>query len=208
MSLKSSLDPGKRFPSRMPNPRESAGGDKRVVILDAARSLFLRYGVKRTALDDVARDAGVAKGTLYLYFDSKDTLFAAIAEQLCADVLRNAEAAIASSASITHQLVGCLDVYIGSTHRLVAQSPHIAELTESKEALAAATFDTLRRKMKDLLRTVLRGGGIERTDAVEMFFAAAIGTLKTGDSAAKPYRARLTALTEILVEGLRHNRSR
>jgi len=54
---------------------------------------------------------------------------------------RNAEAAIASSASITHQLVGCLDGYIGSTHRLVAQSPHIAELTESKEALAAATFD-------------------------------------------------------------------
>jgi hypothetical protein len=78
-------------------------------------------------------------------------------------------------------------------------------LTESKEALAAATFGTLHRKMKDLLRAVLRGGGIERTDAAEMSFAAAIGTLKTGDSTAKPYRARLTALTEILVEGLRHN---
>jgi AcrR family transcriptional regulator len=189
----------------MPSPRESTGGDKRGAILDAAQNLFLRYGVKRTALDDVAREAGVAKGTLYLYFDSKDKIFAAIAERLCAEVLRNAEAAIASSASITDQLVGCLDAYIGSTHRLVAQSPHIAELTESKEALAAATFGTLHRKMKDLLRTVLRRGGIERTDAVEMFLAAAIGTLKTGDSAAKPYRARLTALTEILVEGLRHN---
>jgi len=199
------LAPAKRFHSRMPSPRESTGGDKRGAILDAAQNLFLRYGVKRTALDDVAREAGVAKGTLYLYFDSKDKIFAAIAEQLCAEVLRNAEAAIASSASITDQLVGCLDAYIGSTHRLVAQSPHIAELTESKEALAAATFGTLHRKMKDLLRTVLRRGGIERTDAVEMFLAAAIGTLKTGDSAAKPYRARLTALTEILVEGLRHN---
>jgi AcrR family transcriptional regulator len=91
----------------MPNPRESTSGDKRGVILDAAQSLFLRYGVKRTALDDVAREAGVAKGTLYLYFDSKDAIFAAIAEHLCAEVLRNAEAAIASSASITHQLVGC-----------------------------------------------------------------------------------------------------
>jgi AcrR family transcriptional regulator len=192
----------------MRNPRESTGGDKRGVILDAAQSLFLRYGVKRTALDDVARDAGVAKGTLYLYFDSKDTLFAAIAERLCAEVLRNAEAAIASSASITHQLVGCLDAYIGCTHRLVAQSPHIAELTESKEALAAATFGALHRKMRDLLCTVLRGGGIERTDAAEMFFAAAIGTLKTGDSNTKSYRARLTALTEILVEGLSHNRPR
>jgi AcrR family transcriptional regulator len=200
------LVPGERSHSRMPNPRESTGGDKRAVILDAAQSLFLRYGVKRTALDDVARDAGVAKGTLYLYFNSKENLFAAIAERLCAEVLGNAEAAIASAASITHQLVGCLDAYIGSTHRLVAQSPHIAELTESKEAVAAATFGGLHRKMRVLLRAVLRRGGIERTDAVEMFFAAAIGTLNTGDSAAKPYRTRLTALTEILVEGLRHNR--
>jgi hypothetical protein len=41
-----------------------------------------------------------------------------------------------------------------------------------------------------------------------MFFAAAIGTLKSGDSAAKPYRARLAALTDILVAGLRHNMPR
>jgi AcrR family transcriptional regulator len=202
------LAPGKRSHSRTPNPRENTGGDKRGAILAAAQDLFLRYGVKRTALDDVARGAGVAKGTLYLYFDSKDTLFAAVAQELCAEVLRNAEAIIASSASITQQLVGCLDAYIGSTHRLVAQSPHIADLTESKEALAAAAFGALERKLKDLLRTVLRGEGIERHDAVEMFFAAAIGTLRTGDSAGKPYRARLTALTEILLEGLRHNRPR
>jgi hypothetical protein len=51
---------------------------------------------------------------------------------------------------------------------------------------------------------VLREGGIERGDAVEMFFAAAIGTLETGDTAAKPYRARLMALTEVLVSGFRH----
>jgi AcrR family transcriptional regulator len=189
----------------MPNPSQSTSGDKRGLILEAAQALFLRYGVKRTALDDVAREAGVAKGTLYLYFDSKDTLFAAVADRLCAEVLRNAEAAIASSASITDQLVGCLDAYIGSTHRLVAQSPHITELTESKEALAAATFGALQRKMKDLLRTVLRSRGIERSDAAEMFFAAAIGTLKTGESAARPYRARLIAMTEILLAGLKHN---
>jgi AcrR family transcriptional regulator len=188
----------------MSNSSESAGNDKRNRILDAAQNLFLRYGVKRTALDDVVREAGIAKGTLYLYFDSKDALFAGVAEQLCADVLRNAEEAIASSSSGTSRIVGCLDAYIGLMHRLTAQSPHIAELTESKEALAAAIYGAFNRKMRDLLRKVLRDSGIERGDAVDMFFAAAIGTLKTGDSAAKPYRTRLTALTEILVAGLRH----
>ncbi|HWO28867.1 MAG TPA: TetR/AcrR family transcriptional regulator [Candidatus Acidoferrum sp.] len=188
----------------MSNSGESAGNDKRHRILDAAQNLFLRYGVKRTALDDVVREAGIAKGTLYLYFDSKDALFAAVAEQLCAEVLGKAEEAIASSSSSTSRIVECLDAYIGSMHRLTAQSPHIAELTESKEALAAAIYGAFNRKMRDLLRKVLRDSGIERGDAVDMFFAAAIGTLKTGDSAAKPYRARLTALTEVLVAGLRH----
>src|SRR5580693_8265882 len=43
--------------------------------------------------------------------------------------------------------------------------PTRASYGESKETLAAATFRTVHRKIKDLLRTVLRGGGIERTDA-------------------------------------------
>jgi AcrR family transcriptional regulator len=159
-------------------------------------------------LDDVVREAGIAKGTLYLYFDSKDALFAAIAERLCAEMIRNAEGAIASSSSLTPRIVGCLDAYVGSMHRLTAQSPHIAELTESKEALAAAIYGAFSRKMRDLLRKVLRDGGIDRGDAVEMFFAAAVGTLETGDSAAKPYRTRLTALTDVLVAGLRHSGSR
>src|ERR1700693_2944802 len=136
-SLKSSSGRGKRSPS-MSDSGESAGNDKRNRILDAAQNLFLRYGVKRTALDDVVREAGIAKGTLYLYFDSKDALFAAIAERLCAGVLRNAEEAIASSSSITLRIVGCMDAYIGSMYRLTAQSPHVAELSGSTEDLASA----------------------------------------------------------------------
>src|SRR5580704_10684739 len=161
--LKSSSGRVKRSPS-MFNPGKSARNDKRSRILDAAQSLFLRYGVKRSALDDVVREAGIAKGTLYLYFDSKDALFAAIAERLCAEMLRNAEEAIASSSSITPRIVGCLDAWIGTMHRLTAQSPHIAELTESKEALAAAIYGAFNRKMRDLLRKVLRDSGIERGD--------------------------------------------
>jgi AcrR family transcriptional regulator len=205
-SPKSSLGRGKRS-QVIPNRGESVGTDKRSRILDAAQSLFLRYGVKRTALDDVVREAGIAKGTLYLYFDSKDALFAAIAERLCVEMLGHAEKAIASSSSLTSQIVGSLDAYIGSMRRLTAQSPHIAELTESKEAVAAAIYSTFNRKMKDLLRKVLKEGGIERADAVDMFFAAAVGALETGDSAARPYRARLTALTNVLLAGLRYSGS-
>ena len=44
-------------------------------ILDAAFAVFVEDGFARAKLDDVARRAGVSKGTLYRYFDSKEALF-------------------------------------------------------------------------------------------------------------------------------------
>jgi AcrR family transcriptional regulator len=44
-------------------------------ILDAALAVFGEAGFARAKLEDVARQAGVSKGTLYLYFDSKESLF-------------------------------------------------------------------------------------------------------------------------------------
>lgn len=50
-------------------------------LLSAALDLFVERGYAATKLDDVAARAGVAKGTLYLYFDSKEALFKAVIEQ-------------------------------------------------------------------------------------------------------------------------------
>ncbi|HEV2290438.1 MAG TPA: TetR/AcrR family transcriptional regulator [Gemmatimonadales bacterium] len=44
-------------------------------ILDAAAKVFGENGFARARLEDVAREAGVSKGTVYLYFDGKETLF-------------------------------------------------------------------------------------------------------------------------------------
>jgi len=44
-------------------------------ILEAARVLFSRFGFKKTAVDDIARKARVAKGTIYNYFQNKEELF-------------------------------------------------------------------------------------------------------------------------------------
>ncbi len=68
------------------------GGAKRRQIMDGARAAFLAAGFDGASMNDVARAAGVSKGTLYAYFNSKDELFEAIirgefaqaAERLCA----------------------------------------------------------------------------------------------------------------------------
>ena len=68
------------------------GGAKRRQIMEGARAVFLSAGFDGASMNDVARAAGVSKGTLYAYFSSKDELFEAIiraemahtAERLCA----------------------------------------------------------------------------------------------------------------------------
>jgi AcrR family transcriptional regulator len=57
--------------------RAAAGHDagKRRQILDGARRLFMAKGFDASSMTDIAEEAGVSKGTLYVYFDSKERLF-------------------------------------------------------------------------------------------------------------------------------------
>jgi TetR/AcrR family transcriptional regulator of autoinduction and epiphytic fitness len=60
-----------------PGGRVGAGQDarKRRQILDGARRIFLDRGFDAASMNDIAAEAGVSKGTLYVYFDSKEVLF-------------------------------------------------------------------------------------------------------------------------------------
>jgi TetR/AcrR family transcriptional regulator of autoinduction and epiphytic fitness len=60
-----------------PVGRAAAGQDarKRRQILDGARRVFLGRGFDAASMNDIADEAGVSKGTLYVYFDSKEALF-------------------------------------------------------------------------------------------------------------------------------------
>ncbi|MBV8790956.1 MAG: TetR/AcrR family transcriptional regulator [Pseudolabrys sp.] len=56
---------------------------KRRQIVDGARAIFLARGFDAASMADIAREAGVSKGTLYVYFRNKEELFAAIVQQEC-----------------------------------------------------------------------------------------------------------------------------
>lgn len=67
-------------------------GTKRDAILKAAIQTFARRGFFNAQVADVARSAGVAAGTVYLYFNSKDDLLASIFEQTMTEVVAEARA--------------------------------------------------------------------------------------------------------------------
>src|SRR4051794_16345968 len=49
--------------------------EKKECILEAACRAFARFGFKKASVEDIAKDAGVAKGTVYLAYDSKEDLY-------------------------------------------------------------------------------------------------------------------------------------
>ena len=57
--------------------RKVATEKRRCAILQAARAVFARQGYASTVVDDIASQAGIAKGTLYLYFPSKEQIYLA-----------------------------------------------------------------------------------------------------------------------------------
>jgi AcrR family transcriptional regulator len=60
------------------NPQNSGKDEVREHLVNAARQVFVRYGYKKTALDDIAREARKGKSTIYYYFKSKDDIFKAV----------------------------------------------------------------------------------------------------------------------------------
>lgn len=67
-----------------PQPGRFAAGEdpaKREQILDGAKRVFMNVGFDAASMNDITREAGVSKGTIYVYFNGKDDLFAAIMER-------------------------------------------------------------------------------------------------------------------------------
>jgi AcrR family transcriptional regulator len=60
------------------SPRPDVSEERKSQILDAAISVFARLGFHQARMDDIAQEAGLSKGALYLYYKSKDTIIAAI----------------------------------------------------------------------------------------------------------------------------------
>jgi len=82
-------------PRRKPGPRGSRSeknAAKRDAILAAALEEFAERGFEAARLDDVARRANVAKGTIYLYFRDKEALFQELLRQMLTPIIGGIEA--------------------------------------------------------------------------------------------------------------------
>src|SRR5262249_12051705 len=117
-------------------PRGDAEG-RRAVILDAALRVFGQYGYRRTSMDDIAREARIAKGTMCLSFASKDEVSQALSPRRAERRLAGAEAARPRPGTPADKLAAMNAAWFGSYAETIRRSPHAAELLDAKHRLSA-----------------------------------------------------------------------
>jgi TetR/AcrR family fatty acid metabolism transcriptional regulator len=155
-------------------------GDKRDAILKAATRIFARNGFFQSQVADVARDAGVAAGTVYLYFRSKDDLLVSLFERTMREAIAEGHAALDGVADPEEKLRRIARLHLERLGRdrdlaVVFQ----VELRQSTKFMEQFSSTYLRDYLGMIRETIASGqaAGVFRADfnptlAAKVFFGA------------------------------------
>jgi AcrR family transcriptional regulator len=136
------------------------GAARRAAILESALRVFLRYGFKKTSMDDLARAAGLSRQGLYLHHRTKEELFKAVVSAQAESMRAARKAALArEDQSVEDRIVGAFEATHGS---LVGQlgSEYVNELMDTALTLVGPSVSELDRELVTEVVRVLRSSGI------------------------------------------------
>jgi len=88
----------------MRTARVANGVDRRELILDAADRLLVRFGYKKMTVDDIAKEAGIGKGTVYLHFASKEEVVLSHVDRIVRPLFAELDAIAARDVSAAERL--------------------------------------------------------------------------------------------------------
>jgi AcrR family transcriptional regulator len=151
---------------------KSATG-KREAILEAAQQLFLKHGLRGTSMEAIARDAGIAKPTLYVYFPDKAAIFAALLEQLIAIWRQDFLMALRGQGDVVKRAGAALTAKYKGLMRMLAGSAHAAELYGEGDRLSAPLLQALEAELAAALEVELAAAGVVRARLVTQLLLAA-----------------------------------
>ena len=130
-------------------------------IIGAALALFVEKGFSATRLEDVAKRAGISKGTLYLYFDSKEAIFRAVVETLIGPQLQYIEKLVdefeGSNQSLLRMLVHGWWRNVGESSLSAIPKLMVAESGNFPELAKYFVKHVIKREHKVFVRVLERG---------------------------------------------------
>ena len=197
--------------ARRPSRRDAT----REAILEAGLRCFGRDGYRRTALDRVAREAGISRAALYLHFANKEELFRALVGDLHGRALAEATAAADGAGPLAERLATVMVAKTARFFDLLRASEHAEEFLDENHRLCGEISATFAAKHARLLgrmiaaaaaagEITLSGIGASATQVAELLLDTAEG-IKTRHRtilSSEAYRRRLGDAVRIVLAGL------
>jgi AcrR family transcriptional regulator len=168
--------------SAQPQPESDERKRREERILDAAATLLVRWGYRKTTIDDVAREAGVGKGTIYLHWKDKSELFNAAIWRASRQATEEMQRRIAADPEGGR-------FYRAWTHGMLAllSNPLLAALMQSKLDIFQGLLDSLDPALLNQLVgnaeehiAQLQRAGLIRSDLPVSTITFLMGALKMG----------------------------
>jgi TetR/AcrR family transcriptional regulator, regulator of autoinduction and epiphytic fitness len=182
-----------------PDPRQKN-------LLVASLSVFLRYGFRKTSMEEVARAAQISRQGLYLHFKTKEDLFRATVRHFLDETRLAASAALEDEAlPLKERLAGAFDAFMG---RFVGMFGTDAEdLAEASSALVGDLIAVHEQGFIEQLAKIMRTGsllaaykpaGLTAKQLAETLYATARG-LKYGARTPAEFTERMAVAIRVLL---------
>lgn len=172
---------------------------RREAILQAALSIFIHYGFRRTSVEEIAREAGISRTGLYHHFHNKEEIFRALAGSLQDRALEESERiAKIAELDLAERLFAMLQAKLGRFHALFNDTRHGQELIDESNRLCGEEIATAHRRYQQLLASVLEDaetGGALALAAAELDPAGAADFLIDCGEGLKGHSATLAPQT-------------
>jgi AcrR family transcriptional regulator len=182
----------------------------RELLLATARDVFTERGYAATSIDDIVQRAGVAKGSLYHHFESKEAIFRAVYEVIQAEVVEGVMAAAMAArdpwAAVRAGLAAFLDACLEPSFRRIVVLDSISVLQHQalEGGVEPGELPMLRTVITPLVAAeLLPGVGTEPLAHVALggLYGAALYIARAGRPEAA--RGEIDAVLDVIVDGLR-----
>lgn len=192
-------------------PRRASQEGQTVIeqrILAASRERFASFGYRHTSIAEIARDAGVATGTVYRYFASKEDLFRRVVQDLNERWVELARSVLSGPGAAHERLarLGPASIEFNRSNKLLTSI-----LNRDTEIIHAPLLDDIRRDlirenvtlMAEVIRDAIAEGSMRPVDPEQAAFIVFVAgqTLFTQEDRA--YQEVLPLFVDIVLHGLR-----
>jgi len=147
--------------------------EKLEAILETARRVFARYGPKKTNIDEIARIARVAKGTIYNYFGSKDAVYLEVLDREAAELVEKISASVAGETAPEKKLMSFARAKFVNMRRAVNLLNLEREALEERPRRAEKTREGLFESEVSIVASILKEGVEKGVFAINDFLLTA-----------------------------------